>query len=236
LPVNDSLLTLSHAKIRNALYNEGRIFKTDFTDYPRSIEAFEELNKRYPENLFALSSWFELYDLYKKQANQGKSDYYRNLIIGKYPDSKYAKYLQNPNYFIELEAKIDSLNRFYQQAFLEFKNGQYAQAGKITDQIMKMQPDSALIPKIKFIRVVADGTSSNRESFGKLLTEYIASYPKAEPKPLAEKILKLIQDSTLVDYQKMVESGYLNDQIKNSELSTENKKGTDEFGGKILVR
>ncbi len=233
LPVNDSLLTLSHAKIRNALYNEGRIFKTDFTDYPRSIEAFEELNKRYPENLFALSSWFELYDLYKKQANQGKSDYYRNLIIGKYPDSKYAKYLQNPNYFIELEAKIDSLNRFYQQAFLEFKNGQYAQAGKITDQIMKMQPDSALIPKIKFIRVVADGTSSNRESFGKLLTEYIASYPKAEPKPLAEKILKLIQDSTLVDYQKMVESGYLNDQIKNSELSTENKKGTDEFGGKF---
>lgn len=233
LPVNDSLLNISHAKIRNALFNEGRIFKTDFNDFPRSIESFEELNKRYPDNLFALSSWFELYDLYKKQANQEKSDYYKNLIIGKYPDSKYAKYLMNPNYFIELEARTDSMNRLYQQAFLEFKNGRYAQAGKITDQILKMQPDSALIPKIKFIRVVADGTASNRESFGKLLTEYISTYPKAEPKPLAEQILKLIQDSTLVDYQKMVDSGYLNDKIKNSELSNEKRKGTDEFGGKF---
>ena len=233
LPVNDSLMNVSHTKIRNALFNAGRIFKTDFADYPRSIESFEDLNKRYPDNLFTLSSWFELWDLYNKQKNQEKTDYYKNLIISKYPDSKYAKYLLNPNYFIELEARTDSLNRLYQQAFLEFKNGQYGHAGIISDQILVMHPDSALVPKIQFFRTVAEGTATTRETFGKLLTDYIDRYPAAEPKPLAEKILKLIQDSTLVDYQKLVESGYLNDQIQNSELTTENKKGTDEFGGKF---
>jgi hypothetical protein len=174
-----------------------------------------------------------LFDLYTKQNNTEKAEYYKNLIISKYPDSKYAKYLLNPNYFIELEARTDSTNRLYQQAFLEFKNGQYAQSGKITDQIMLMQPDSALIPKIRFIKAVAYGTSSNRENFRKLLTEYIGTYPKAEPKPLAEQILKLIQDSTLVDYQKMVASGYLNDQIKNDEILSGKKTGTDEFEGKF---
>ncbi|HAQ19930.1 MAG TPA: hypothetical protein DCR40_11960 [Prolixibacteraceae bacterium] len=233
LPVNDSLMTVSHAKIRNALFNAGRIFKTDFTDFPRSIESFENLNKRYPENLFTLSSWFELWDLYGKQNNQEKADYYKNLIIGKYPDSKYAKYLQNPNYFVELEARTDSINRLYQQVFLEFKNGQYAQSGKISDQIISMQPDSALIPKLKFFKIIADGTASTRENFGSLLAGYISTYPKAEPKPLAEQILKLIQDSTLTDYQKMVDSGYLSDQIKNSELLPGNQKGADEFGGKF---
>jgi len=98
---------------------------------------------------------------------------------------------------------------------------------------MSMKPDSALIPKAKFIRMIADGTASTRENFSKLLTDYISGYPKAEPKPLAEKILKLIQDSTLVDYQKMVASGYLNDQIKNSELISGNKKGADEFENKF---
>lgn len=233
LPVNDSLMTISHSKIRNALFNEGRIFKTDFIDFPRAIGAFEDLNKRYPDNLFALSSWFELWDLYIKQNNQEKAESYKNLITGKYPESKYAKYLLNPNYFIELEARTDSTNRIYQQAFLEFKNGQYAKAGKLTDQIMQMQPDSLLVPKIKFISTVAEGTASNRENFRKLLTEYISTYPKAEPKPLAEQILKLIQDGTLVDYQKMVASGYLNDQIKNNELLAVNKKGMDEFEGKF---
>ena len=233
LPVNDSLMNISHNNIRNALFNAGRIFKIEFSDFSRSSESFEDLNKRYPDNIFTLSSYFELYDLYNKMNNQEKSDYYKKLIIGQYPESKYAKYLLNPNYFIELEAKADSVNRLYQKAFLEFKNGQYAQAGQITEQIMPMQPDSTLIPKIKFIRMVADGTKGNWETFGKLLNEYIANYPKAEPKPLAEQILKLIQDSTLANYQNLVDIGYLNDQIKNSELMPGTNKGADAFEGKF---
>ncbi|HEY3370850.1 MAG TPA: hypothetical protein VGK10_08390, partial [Prolixibacteraceae bacterium] len=233
LPINDSLLAVSHTHIRNGLFNAGRIFKTEFTDYPRASEQFEDLNKRYPDNTFSLASYFELYDLYNKMNNPEKSDYYKNLIVSNYPDSKYAKFLLNPNYFIELEAKADSVNRLYQRAFLEFKNGQYTQAGQITDQIGTMQPDSALVPKIKFIRMVADGTQKNWGEFENLLNDYITVYPKAEPTPLAEQILKLIQDSTLVDYQKLVDSGYLNDQIKNSELMPQGAKATDPFEGKF---
>ena len=233
LPVNDSLMNVSHNNIRNALFNAGRIFKIDFSDFPRSSESFEDLNKRYPDNIFTLSSYFELWDLYNKMTNQERSDYYRNLIIGQYPDSKYAKYLLNPNYFIELEAKADSVNRLYQKAFLEFKNGQYTHAGTTADQIMTMQPDSALIPKVQFIKMVDNGTQTNWEGFSKLLNEYIATYPKAEPKPLAEQILKLIQDSTLANYQNLVDIGYLNDQIINNELLPGNKKGADEFEGKF---
>lgn len=233
LPVNDSLMNLSHGRIRNALFNAGRIFKTDFTDFPRSIESFEDLNKRYPDNLYTLSSWFELWDLYTKQNNPERADYYKNLITGKYPASKYAKYLLNPNYFIELEAKTDSVNRLYQQAYLEFKKGDYVQAGNISDQILLMNPDSVLIPKVKFFKTIAEGTLASREVFSQLLTEYMVTYPQAEPKPLAESILKLIRDSTLVDYQKMVASGYLNDQIQNNELLPANQRGADEFNGKF---
>lgn len=233
LPLNDSLMTASNTRIRNALYNAGRIFRTDFNDYKRSIESFEELNKRFPDNLYTLSSWFELWDLYNKENNPEEAGTYKNDIITKYPDSKYAKYLLNPNYFIELEARTDSINRLYQQAFQDYQAGGYAKAGEIAGQVLNMKPDSLLIPKIKFIAAVAEGTATNRETFAKLLTGYINDYPKAEPKPLAEKILKLIQDSTLVDYQKLVASGYLSDSIRNSELLDNNKRAADEFGGKF---
>lgn len=233
LPLSDSLMQVSHVKIRNALFNAGRIFKTEFNDIPRSIASFEDLNKRYPDNLYSLSSWFELWDLYKKLPDQDKANIYKDLVISKYPESKYAKYLQNPNYFIELEARNDSVNRLYQQAFAEFKAGNYAGAGNITNQIMTMKPDSLLVQKIQFIQTIAEGTAADRNVFGKLLTEYIAKNPKAEPKPLAEQILKLIQDSALVDYQKLVASGYLNEKINNKELLPENQKSADEFGGKF---
>jgi tetratricopeptide (TPR) repeat protein len=233
LPVNDSLMQVSHGKIRNALFNAGRIFKTEFNDIQRSINSFEDLNNRYPDNLYLLSSWFELWDLYKKLPNQEKADVYKNLVVSKYPDSKYAKYLLNPNYFIELEARNDSVNRLYQKAFAEYKAGNYAASGKLTDQIMNMKPDSLLVPKVKFIKTIANGTATDRNTFGKLLTDYIASNPKAEPKPLAEQILKLIQDSALVDYQKLIASGYISDKINNKELLPENQKSADEFGGKF---
>jgi len=85
LPVNDSLMNLSHGRIRDGLFNTGRIFKTEFSDFPRSSEAFEDLNNRYPDNSFSLASYFELYDLYSKMNNQEKSNYYKNLIISNYP-------------------------------------------------------------------------------------------------------------------------------------------------------
>jgi len=50
LPLTDSLMEISHERIRDALYNAGKIFKSEFANYPRSAESFEELNRRYPVN------------------------------------------------------------------------------------------------------------------------------------------------------------------------------------------
>jgi tetratricopeptide (TPR) repeat protein len=233
LPLNDTLMNISHNKIRDALFNAGRIFKTEFSDYNRSVESFEDLNNRYPNNIYLLSAYFELWNLYSERGDVVKAAYYKDLIIGTYPETKYAKYLLNPNYFIELEAKADSVNRLYQKAFFDFKNGKYADAASLINEIKPLNPDTLLIPKMKFIESVAQGTQVSWESFGNILNDYIKTYPKAEPVPLAEQILRLINDSTLVDYQKLVDSGYLNDQIQNSELLSSNAKDADEFQSKF---
>ena len=125
LPLTDSLMTISHDKVRDALFNAGKIFKTDFTNYPRSAESFEELIRRYPDNIYLLSALFELYDLYELMGDKQQSDIYRNRIISQYPESNYAQYLINPNFFVEMEARQDSLNRLYQETFRNYKAGSY---------------------------------------------------------------------------------------------------------------
>ena len=233
MPLNDSLMALSHARIRDALYNAGRIFKTVYNNYPRAIDSYLELNKRYPSSIYKLSSYFELWDLYNKTGDFASAESYKNKIILEYPESNYSKYLQNPNYFIELEAQKDSLNKIYRQAFSQFRQGNYTETGRLAGEMMRMDPDSVLIPKINFFEVIAQGTNTDWKNFEKLLSTYIDKYPKEEPTPLAEKILTLIQDSTLADYQKLVEMGYLNDQIQNEELKENNLAANDEFGGKF---
>ncbi len=233
VPMTEEQMKASHLRIRDALFNAGRIFKQDYNNYPLAIESYEDLLKRYDNNVYQLTTYFELWDLYKQVGNTERSNYYRNLIVNGYPESKYAKYLVNPNYFIELEARNDSLNNLYQQAFYNYQRGNYPAAGQLARQIRLMEPDSILLPKVAFIETIADGTQSNMEQFGNGLDSYIKTYPQSPVKPLAEDILKLIQDSTLVDYQKLVEMGYLNDEIKNDELLTAGEASQDEFGGKF---
>jgi tetratricopeptide (TPR) repeat protein len=232
LPLTDSLMDLSHERIKEALYNAGKIFKSEFSDYKRSAEAFEELIKRYPSNVYLLSAYFDLYDLYELMGNKQKSNYYRNLIISNYPDSKYAQYLINPNFFVEMEARTDSLNRLYENAYSNYRNGNYRGVIDITKSIKNLEPDSIVFPKIDFMETVAKGTQTDIHNFESLLKNYLEIYPQKEPSPLANEILTLIQDSTLADYQKLVEMGYIHEEIQNEELLLEERMENDEFGGK----
>ena len=232
LPLTDSLMEISNEKIRDALYNAGKIFKSEFINYQRSSESFEDLNKRYPENIYLLSAYFDLYDLYELMGDTERSNYYRNLIINQFPESKFAQFLLNPNFFIDMEARLDSLNRTYQETFRSYKSGRYLDVISLAGKMKQMKPDSLIIPKIDFMEMVARGTQTDVHNFESLLKDYIQKYPSKEPSPLANEILLLIQDSTLADYQKLVEMGYISEEIQNEELLPENQTDNDEFGGK----
>lgn len=233
LPLTDSLMAISHDKIRDALYNAGKIYKSEFSNYQRSAESFEELIRRYPNNIYELSAFFDLYNLYELMGDNQKMDYYRNLIVSKFPESKYAQYLINPNFFVEMQARTDSLNRMYEETFRNYRAGNYRNVITLAGSMKAMQPDSFIVPKIEFMETVAQGTQTDIHQFENLLKKYIETWPKAEPTPLATEILTLIQDSTLADYQKLVDMGYINEEIQNEEILLANRMENDEFGGKF---
>ncbi|MGM0621504.1 MAG: tetratricopeptide repeat protein, partial [Bacteroidota bacterium] len=233
LPLTDSLMEISHERIIDGLYNAGKIYKSEFSNYERSAEAFEELIERYPENDYVLSSYFDLYDLYELMGNTDRANYYRNLIISQFPDSKYAQYLTNPNFFVEMEARTDSLNSLYEQTFQSYRSGNYINVISLTNSMKELEPDSVVLPKIDFMGTIAQGTQTDIHNFENLLENYIQQYPAAEPTPLATEILTLIQDSTLADYQQLVDMGYINEEIQNEEVLMEDKMENDEFGGKF---
>ncbi|HZH73100.1 MAG TPA: tetratricopeptide repeat protein, partial [Mariniphaga sp.] len=233
LPLSDSLLQVSDNRIRDALYSIGKIYKSEFSNYQRSAEAFEELMRRFPDNIYMLSAYFDLFDLYDLMNDQQKSDDYKNLIISRFPDSKHAQYLINPNYFMELEARNDSLNRVYEETYRNYRRGNYQNVIALALSLKNMQPDSLLFPKIEFMETVAQGTQTDIHNFETMLKGYINKWPEAEPVPLATEILTLIQDSTLADYQKLVEMGYINEEIQNEELLSADRAIDDEFGGRF---
>ncbi|MBI4646487.1 MAG: tetratricopeptide repeat protein [Bacteroidia bacterium] len=212
LPLNDSLLLVSHGNIRDALYKLAKAYKEILHDYPKSIETYDELNKRYPENVYLLASYYDLYQIYKIQNNQLKSDYYKNLIITKFPDSKYAKILNNPDYFKELEAEESEATRLYEETYLAYKLKNFQQVINNCNFSDTAFEDNNLMPKFTYLKALSYGEIKNIDGMKAVLKKIIVEYPESDVREPSQNIL-----------------AYLTKGEKPSEISdTSDKKVIDE--------
>ena len=233
IPLSDSLMKVSEEKIKSAFFSAGRIYRSEFNDFPRSIALLLELNRRYKGSIYELPAYFELYQLYKENGDAMNSDTYKQKIISEYPDSKYAKYLLNPNYFAELEQRKGAIEKKYGEALRLFRSYNYAQAGENASATLAMNPDSTLLSKVKFIEVTAKGSLQDRTSFSATLDQYIKDFPKKPTTPIAIHIKELIAANALADYQQLLAKGYIKEEIANEEMKNRKDHSNDEFGGKF---
>ncbi len=232
IPVTDSMMAESHLKIRDALFTSGNISKAEFNDNNLAIGCFKGLNNRYPENIYQLPSYFNLWDLYKSIGNIDSSNYYKNLIIDKFPNSNYARYLINPNFLVEEAAKRDSINKIYTLAFNSYKSRNFTSAAKYSSMVTEMNPDSSVLAKAKFIYTISTGRELGNDRFADSLKAFIKDFPKSETIELAQNIYNLLKGNNLTDYEQLVNSGYLNDIIKNNELLPQNILSNDSIESK----
>ncbi len=233
IPLTDSLKEVSDEIIKAALFSAGRIYRTDFLDFKRSSETLEELNRRFGGSIYELPAFFELYQLYKADNNPGKTEEYKNKIIRGYSDSKYAQYLLNPDFFTELEEKKNAVEKKYGEALRLFQAYDYSNAAETAGATLAMNPDSTLLPKVKFINLVANGPAQERTAFASSLDQYIKSFPQHPTTEIAKHIKELIATNSLADYQQLLANGYVKEEISNEEVNGNKGQSNDDFGGKF---
>lgn len=224
LPLKDSLMQVSNDRIKSALFAAGRIYISTLKDIPHAVELFDALNKRFPGSIYELSTWIELHKI------NYQTEIYRARITQKYPESNYAKFLVNPDFFREMESRKQLIEKRYAEAATFYRKGEYEAAGKIAKEVSALQPDSTLMPKVKFIELVASGKNSSQEDFGSMLDKYISDFPGSPAKPVALKIREMIRQNSLAELEKMISK------IDSAGISgmQEKKSGKDNdpFGGK----
>lgn len=221
LPVNDTLMAKSHVKIKEALFKLGRVYKEKLNDYPKSVEAYENLNKRYPKNEYELSAMYELLLLNKLIKNQAQTEYYKNLIITRYPESKYAKILQNPGYLDELMASSRLAEDIFILTFELYKKSDYPEVLKNCEKAENSYPDSKLMPQFAFLKAVSIGkTSNDNEVLKKELLALIQKYPESPVVTPAQDILTYMKKGSLSDIKEKIANNkfYVDTTIKEAEV------------------
>lgn len=193
VPQDDNARELAKLKIKEALFSLGKLYHDVLENDPKSAEALEELNSRFPGNTFELESWYYLYLAYDKMGNAAKKDEYFKKITEKYPSTNFARILLNPNFLAELQTEEEVLFNYYNNAYEDFQKGNYQQAfDKSNKAKTQFGAANALQPKFALLSAMCLGSLKGKDAYIEGLKEVVGKYPNTEEQKRAREILRLL--------------------------------------------
>lgn len=193
IPLTDEDLAKSNKRIMEAYYNVGSIYKEQLQNNAKSVEAFEELLKRFPENKNKLSVYYQLYRTYLLMNNIPKSDYYKNILLNNFPDSEYAMIIKNPESAKDVAASRNVVEKFYEETYQLYADGRYTEALDNCRKADTMYSKSRLMPQFAFIKALSIGRTQDIDAFERALTQITIKYPKEPVKEKAQEMLDMIK-------------------------------------------
>lgn len=205
LPMTPEKMEKSNAKLVDAYYALGGVYKDNLQNYRKAIVAFEELNKRFPKNKLELESSYQLYLLYERTNNSTKSAYYKNLILVNYPNSTIAQYIKDPKYLAELKKKENSLSFYYESAYKDYSSGLYASAEQKCRDVDVQFKENKMRAKFDLLNAMALAKENRLSDYVESLNKIITKYPGTPEKDQAQAWMAALNHSKLpqVDISKM---------------------------------
>jgi len=181
--------------ISDGLYHLGFLYMDRLNDLPRSIEAYEQLDKRYPNNEKELPTWYALYKMHNDLNHEEQSLVYKGKIFDKYPYSSYAQFINDPEYFKKLQEQEKASSDFYSKTYEAFEQGQYYRVKMNAERAMQLyEADSALIPRFAFLHAVAQGRLVSIDTMAFALYDLVRTYPNSDITPYARQVLDHVNE------------------------------------------
>ncbi|MBX3165081.1 MAG: hypothetical protein KF900_11430 [Bacteroidetes bacterium] len=192
LPLHDTLMQKSNAKIIKAYYTMGSIYKEELNNSKKAVNTFETLNTRFPDNQYLLNTYYTMYRIYLAENNQPKAEYYKNKIFNEFPESEFAALIKNPSYAADLNAKKSEVEKFYAGVYEYYHDANYALAHAQAQEGITKFGKSDYLPKFEFIKSMCTGKMQGADTLEKNLKLLVVKYPNADIVPTANDVLAAI--------------------------------------------
>ncbi len=193
IPNTPEEIEAAKAKIIDAMFTLGGLYRDRLQMNEQSVEMLELLNQRFPENEHELDSWYFLYLAHSELGNKAKAKEYYDKIVSKYPDSTYAGVLQDPNYLEKSNEAERKLTNYYDETYVEFTNGKYENASQRAVKAVELfGSTNTLQPKFALLYAMCMGNLKGKDAYKKELQEIIVKYPGTPEQIQAKEFLRIL--------------------------------------------
>ena len=190
IPKTDEERATCNDIIQEGLYNMAVILKDKLEDFPSSIAEFNTLLSRYPDNIYRLDSYYNLYLMYMRMGNEASALTYRDLIVNDFAESAYGQAMRDPNYFDNLRNMERDQEAMYERAYDAYINNRNEEVHAAYKEMNARYPLSKIMPKFMFIDALSYVTEKRYDDFKATLKDMLERYPETDMTPMASSILK----------------------------------------------
>ena len=176
--------------IQEGLYNMGVILKDKLEDYDAAAYEFNELLRRYPDNVYRLDTYYNMYLMYMRSGDVAKAEPCRQRIVTDFADSKYGLAMKDPNYLDNLKSMDREQERMYEQAYTDYLANNNQGVHSAYAEMMRKYPLSKIMPKFMFIDALSYVTQKDYDKFKTTLKEMLERYPETDITPTASSMMK----------------------------------------------
>lgn len=190
LPLTPEDVEASNLIIEDGLYNMAMIYKDKLEDLPLAIEAFEELERRFPDNRHRLESYYQIYLMALRTGNNALATEYKNKLIQTYPQSDYAVAIADPNYAYNIRMMDVVQDSIYEATYHRYLAEDTSAVRRNFQEVSAKYPLATLLPKFMFLNALTYVQAGDPEGFKSALKALLEKYPSADVSELAGEMLK----------------------------------------------
>jgi hypothetical protein len=191
LPLTEEAMAKSIDKLLNAWYDAAIIYKDQLNELEISSEYFEKILFRRLINKIDLSAAFQLYRI---NESNSKAEPYKKHILDKYPDSDYASFIKDPEYFLKQKNNERNDELEYLKIYENYKKKSFNLVIAEIDAIVAKNSQSKLLAKFKLLKVNAKANlTEDKKSLLPDLNEITKDFPNTDESKRAQEMIDIIQ-------------------------------------------
>jgi hypothetical protein len=127
------------------------------------------------------------------EKDASKSSPHKNYILNNYPNSDYANYLRDPNFFIKQKEQEKKNEEYYLTILEKYRQKNYSDVISACQQA-ENYPEETFKAKFLLLRSMASAASTNdKKSVLPILNELIKNYPGSPESNKAKEMVEIIE-------------------------------------------
>ncbi len=182
--------------LADAMFELGVLYRERLQNYKKSVETFERLLERFPNNSHKAESLYYLYLSHNDLGNSAKAQGYRDQLVKEFPESIFAQVLTDPNYLAKINAEEMRLTNYYNAVYANFTSDNYQVAYDSLQQVdTRFGATNPLQPRFALLAAMTLGKLEGKEAYVRSLKDVVAKYPNTAEQIRAREILRLLGTS-----------------------------------------